>query len=78
METTQPAGSEQARLWNGPSGHAWVDAQATLDHLFRPVEALLAETARSRAVAIIGCEMSMPAATCSLPAASTCSSRASA
>ncbi|CAA2105615.1 class I SAM-dependent methyltransferase [Variovorax paradoxus] len=58
METTQPAGSEQARLWNGPSGHAWVDAQATLDHLFRPIEALLAETARTagaRRVLDVGC-----------------------
>jgi SAM-dependent methyltransferase len=58
METTQPAGSEQARLWNGPSGQAWVDAQATLDHLFRPIEALLAETARTagaRRVLDVGC-----------------------
>ena len=41
--TTQPSGDEQARLWNGPSGHTWVDMQATLDHLFQPLEDLLVE-----------------------------------
>jgi ubiquinone/menaquinone biosynthesis C-methylase UbiE len=35
--------SEQARLWNGPSGLAWADQQALLDRLFRPFESLLAE-----------------------------------
>lgn len=39
------AGDEQARLWNGPSGRAWVDTQATLDHLFQPLEDLLVEAA---------------------------------
>ncbi|MBB4220005.1 class I SAM-dependent methyltransferase [Variovorax guangxiensis] len=42
---TQAAGDEQARLWNGPAGNAWVDAQQTLDQLFRPLEKLLVETA---------------------------------
>ena len=36
---------EQAALWNGSSGEAWVAAQAVLDDLFRPVEALLADAA---------------------------------
>jgi ubiquinone/menaquinone biosynthesis C-methylase UbiE len=35
--------SEQARLWNGPSGPAWADQQELLDRLFRPFESLLAE-----------------------------------
>ena len=35
--------SEQARLWNGPSGLAWADQQELLDRLFRPFESLLAE-----------------------------------
>jgi len=42
---TQAAGDAQARLWNGPAGHAWVDAQQTLDQLFSPLEKLLVETA---------------------------------
>ncbi|WP_432730285.1 class I SAM-dependent methyltransferase [Variovorax sp. W6] len=43
--TMHMAGAEQARLWNGPAGNAWVDAQQTLDQLFRPLEKLLVETA---------------------------------
>lgn len=43
--TAQQPSSEQARLWNGPAGNAWVDAQTTLDHLFRPLEKLLVEAA---------------------------------
>ena len=43
--TTQAAGDEQARLWNGPAGNAWVDAQQTLDQLFSTLEKLLVETA---------------------------------
>ena len=43
--TTQAAGDAQARLWNGPAGNAWVDAQQTLDQLFSPLEKLLVETA---------------------------------
>ncbi len=43
MTTPQPPGHEQARLWNGPSGHTWVAMQATLDHLFQPFEDLLVE-----------------------------------
>ncbi len=45
METTQPTGDEQARLWNGSAGHAWVDAQALLDRLFQPFEDLLVDAA---------------------------------
>lgn len=58
MQTNPPTGSEQARLWNGSSGHAWVDAQPSLDQLFKPFEDLLAETARAtgaRRVLDVGC-----------------------
>ncbi|HEX7863725.1 MAG TPA: class I SAM-dependent methyltransferase [Variovorax sp.] len=41
-DTTSQSGDEQARLWNGPAGRAWVDTQATLDRLFQPFEDLLA------------------------------------
>jgi len=40
----QAAGDEQAKLWNGPAGNAWVDVQQTLDRLFAPLEKLLIET----------------------------------
>ena len=34
---------EQKKLWNKPSGHAWVDMQAVLDQAFAPLETLLVE-----------------------------------
>ena len=49
---------EQAALWNGVAGRAWVDAQQPLDRLFTPFEDLLvtAVTAASaRAVLDVGC-----------------------
>ncbi|GAB3092952.1 class I SAM-dependent methyltransferase [Lysobacter terrae] len=48
---------EQHRLWNGPAGQAWVDAQDLLDRLFRPFEALLAEAVPASATRVldVGC-----------------------
>ncbi|MDR6888123.1 MULTISPECIES: class I SAM-dependent methyltransferase [Variovorax] len=43
-------GNEQAALWNGRAGRAWVDAQASLDRLFAPFENLLVSEARALAV----------------------------
>jgi SAM-dependent methyltransferase len=43
MNTPQSLFDEQARLWNGAAGLAWVDSQALLDALFAPLEALLLE-----------------------------------
>jgi SAM-dependent methyltransferase len=37
------AADEQMKLWNGPSGNAWVDAQEVLDKLFEPFESILVE-----------------------------------
>ncbi|MBP0622010.1 class I SAM-dependent methyltransferase [Cupriavidus consociatus] len=34
-------GGDQAALWNGPSGQAWVAQQALLDRMLQPLEALL-------------------------------------
>lgn len=35
---------EQAEMWNGPSGQAWVEGRALLDHMYQPVaEAILAK-----------------------------------
>lgn len=36
-----PSSGEQTALWNGRSGHAWVDAQPLLDHMLQPFEDLL-------------------------------------
>jgi SAM-dependent methyltransferase len=56
--TTPPAHNEQHRLWNGPSGSAWVELQALLDRLLQPfsdrlVAAVSAEAART--VLDVGC-----------------------
>jgi SAM-dependent methyltransferase len=49
---------EQRALWNGPAGCAWVEAQDSLDQMFKPFEDLLIEavsTAPAAAVLDIGC-----------------------
>ncbi|MET3441526.1 SAM-dependent methyltransferase [Variovorax paradoxus] len=58
MNVNQQIGSEQAALWNGPAGRAWVDAQESLDRLFALFENLLvneARTASARRVLDVGC-----------------------
>jgi SAM-dependent methyltransferase len=47
VDDAQELREEQAAMWNGSSGEAWIAAQAVLDDLFRPVEALLADAAAS-------------------------------
>lgn len=42
---TSGNGGEQAALWNGASGHAWVEQQRLLDDMFRPLEQQLVEAA---------------------------------
>lgn len=52
------APGDQAALWNGTAGHAWVDGQDLLDRLFAPFELLLVEGAcaqAAREVLDIGC-----------------------
>lgn len=45
MDPVNPAaGSEQAALWNGAAGRAWVEAQPLLDRMFAPLQALLIDT----------------------------------
>jgi SAM-dependent methyltransferase len=49
---------EQAALWNGVAGQAWVEAQEVLDEMFRPFEALLVEAASAASggrVLDVGC-----------------------
>ena len=51
-------GNEQAALWNGRAGRAWVDAQESLDRLFTPFEHLLVNEVRAahgRRVLDVGC-----------------------
>ena len=50
--------TEQAKLWNGSSGHAWVDAQDLLDRVLQPFEDLLLREVDARSpsrVLDIGC-----------------------
>lgn len=56
MHTTPRANDDQATLWNGTAGRAWVDEQESLDRMFEPFEAMLAETvAPGSRVLDIGC-----------------------
>lgn len=48
--------NEQATLWNGTVGRAWVDAQALLDHVFQPLEDALVDVVSAGArVLDVGC-----------------------
>jgi SAM-dependent methyltransferase len=55
MEGTRAA-DEQAALWNGPAGRAWVQAQELLDRVFEPFqELLLAPVVAGSRVLDVGC-----------------------
>jgi ubiquinone/menaquinone biosynthesis C-methylase UbiE len=54
----QSRSDEQAKLWNGSAGCAWVEAQAMLDRTLQPFEDLLVEVAAARGaqrVLDVGC-----------------------
>jgi SAM-dependent methyltransferase len=58
MNTPMGADREQFELWNGPAGRAWIEAQAMLDRILQPFEALLLDAvpvAGTRAVLDVGC-----------------------
>ncbi len=58
MDVPHEMEGEQARLWNGRSGQAWVENQALLDQLYKPFEELLVQVASAtprRAVLDVGC-----------------------
>jgi ubiquinone/menaquinone biosynthesis C-methylase UbiE len=58
MNLTHLTDDEQATLWNGPSGRAWVETQDLLDQLFKPFEDLFVEAiaAKSRCRLLdVGC-----------------------
>ena len=53
------ATDEQAKLWNGRAGHAWVETQDVLDRLYKPFEDLLVDAVVAagsrRRVLDVGC-----------------------
>jgi SAM-dependent methyltransferase len=58
MDATANSDNDQAKLWNGAAGGAWVDAQESLDRLFAPFERMLVEAVSaeaSREVLDVGC-----------------------
>lgn len=57
MEVLPERDGDQAALWNGPSGQAWVEAQEALDQMFEPFQKLLVEavSAGTRQVLDVGC-----------------------
>jgi SAM-dependent methyltransferase len=58
MDITPDVADEQARLWNGASGRAWVDLQELLDGIYEPFEALLVDAVsrrHARQVLDVGC-----------------------
>jgi len=49
---------EQAQLWNGPAGRAWVELQAVLDNMLKPFEDVIVEaalTSGASSVLDVGC-----------------------
>lgn len=49
---------EQSKLWNGRAGQVWVEEQASLDRMFRPLENLLVDAvcaSGARRVLDVGC-----------------------
>lgn len=43
MNVAHPTEASQSTLWNGLAGQGWVAAQALLDRMFKPLEALLVD-----------------------------------
>ncbi|MBB3118151.1 class I SAM-dependent methyltransferase [Pseudoduganella violacea] len=58
MTQIHQANQDQVQLWNGHTGHAWVDMQGVLDQLFTPMERRLMQEAaalRPSTVLDVGC-----------------------
>ncbi|MDI1480141.1 class I SAM-dependent methyltransferase [Polyangium sp. y55x31] len=58
MSVTNHTDNEQATLWNGLAGRAWVEAQELLDQMFEPFADLLVEAVSARSagqVLDVGC-----------------------
>lgn len=58
MDIARQANDEQAKLWNGLAGRAWVDVQEPLDRMLKPFEELLVDAVgaeSARRVLDVGC-----------------------
>ncbi len=56
MVEDRPTPLDQAALWNGPAGQAWVEAQALMDEILAPMARPLVEAADgAQAVLDVGC-----------------------
>ena len=58
MHPTGGDADDQKQLWNGPAACAWVDAQDTLDRMFKPFEGVLVDAVSAgggRRVIDVGC-----------------------
>ena len=58
MEAARKIDDEQAKLWNGSAGCAWVEAQEMLDRTLKPFEDLLTQevaASDARQVLDVGC-----------------------
>src|SRR4051812_11263886 len=43
MDVVRPSGDDQTERWNGAAGCAWVEAQDTVDRMYKPIEDLLVD-----------------------------------
>jgi ubiquinone/menaquinone biosynthesis C-methylase UbiE len=58
MDVIHETNDEQARMWNGPSGQAWVENQELLDEIYKPFEELIISAVSAkprRSVLDVGC-----------------------
>ena len=57
MDARHHNNTDQTTLWNEVAGRAWVDAEALVDHVYRPFEHLLVEAVPPSAARIldVGC-----------------------
>jgi SAM-dependent methyltransferase len=50
LKTARVGSMDQNNVWNGMGGQGWVEAQALLDHTFKPFEVLLADAVSEASV----------------------------
>jgi SAM-dependent methyltransferase len=58
MDVTKQTENQQANLWNGAAGRAWVESQELLERIFKPFEDLLLQAVSAnscRRVLDVGC-----------------------
>src|SRR5947208_753378 len=58
MNVSRQINEEQATLWNGSAGHAWIEVQPLLDEILKPFEDLLVQAVVAKSahcVLDVGC-----------------------